>query len=285
LIFDVLMAVAFAIISAALAVSVRLMTEDWGKRISQFLTGVVLFLTSAIFYSRIDSESSDLDLLVYATAFFLPLIAMYSFLFWRFIIFSKEGDDLRQRSFWVWFDDHRDFSAFKVIFFISFLALARIISEVLGFGEGVGGIILIVGIPVVLLITVFRLALQEEHEIVEEMNFRLDDIFLELLEEDLPDAIDEGLCFVQFQADWCKACKPMTLTLRSVLRGRDDVQVFYVDAEKNEGMLKRFKVKFLPSIVILWNGETVAEITGRRSQSDLRRLIKQHTTPLPVVSF
>ena len=265
-----------------LAVSVRWLTRDWGETISRVLAAVVLGLAFLIFFSHAAEETNEVLRLAYLTAFLLPLIPLYNFFVWRLLVFNGGSHELERRSFWVWFEDHKEFGAFRLAFFFLYVSLAWLLSEILGFAGGVGTVVMLVGIPIVLFVTSFRLALQEEREIAEEIGIKVSDLFPPLRGEDLPEALAEGLVLVQCHAAWCKPCPAMALTLKSVVGARRDIKVLSLDSQEEYELLMRYDVRALPTVMVFWSGELLGLIKGRSSRSALCDRLAKMTARLPL---
>jgi thioredoxin 1 len=85
-----------------------------------------------------------------------------------------------------------------------------------------------------------------------------------------------GTWVVEFGATWCgpcKAMKPVMDNLASELGAK--VQFGTVDVDKNKAFLKRYKVKALPTFVLMKNGSVVATKVGGMSKQKLTAFATQ----------
>ena len=76
-----------------------------------------------------------------------------------------------------------------------------------------------------------------------------------------------GLCLVDFFADWCAPCHVLSATM-SALADRYSGEVFVckVHVEKLESLARKYQVSGIPKVVLFENGRGVEQADGVRSE-------------------
>jgi thioredoxin 1 len=114
---------------------------------------------------------------------------------------------------------------------------------------------------------------------------------LELNQNDFDARIAHGTFVVDFSAEWCPPCRVLTPILERVAAEMTGAATFAtVDADRNGGLLVRFAVQVLPTIVVFRDGQAIHAMRGLRSEralaAELREAIDrsspiQTTAPQP----
>lgn len=99
---------------------------------------------------------------------------------------------------------------------------------------------------------------------------------VELTDENFDQGITGDIpVLVDFTAAWCGPCRQLAPSLEELseeLAGR--ITIAKVDVDSNQEAPSRFGVRGIPALFIFRNGELIAEMTGVRSKSDLKRWIE-----------
>lgn len=76
------------------------------------------------------------------------------------------------------------------------------------------------------------------------------------------DDIDQttGKVVLDFGANWCPYCQELSPTLESLLSGADDVKHIRVADGKGKLLGRSYRVKLWPTLVLLQDGELVAQL-------------------------
>ena len=85
----------------------------------------------------------------------------------------------------------------------------------------------------------------------------------------------EGPVVVDVWADWCGPCKmlaPQFAAAAEELEGK--ARFAKVDADKNQKILKKYKIMGLPTLLFFKNGELVDQSTGVISKSAILKKVK-----------
>ena len=84
-----------------------------------------------------------------------------------------------------------------------------------------------------------------------------------VVNNDLSEAKSAAAAVVDFNATWCGPCKMLGPVLEKLSGEMADKASFYgVDVDENSDLAEEFGVMSIPTLVILKNGEKVAERVG-----------------------
>ncbi len=87
----------------------------------------------------------------------------------------------------------------------------------------------------------------------------------------------DQLVMVDFWAEWCGPCKrisPIIDELADEFDGK--VKVGKVNVDNNSDVPTQFKVRSIPLVVLMKNGEVVEKMVGARSKADYLAAIEKH---------
>ena len=75
--------------------------------------------------------------------------------------------------------------------------------------------------------------------------------FQEIIKGDKPVLVD-------FHADWCKPCKMMNPTLKSIKKHfGDDIKILKINVDNNEKVAGKFQVRGIPTFILFNEGRAV----------------------------
>ncbi len=85
------------------------------------------------------------------------------------------------------------------------------------------------------------------------------------------------LTMVDFWAAWCGPCKALAPTLDTLadeFSGR--VKIYKLNVDENPSAAQRFKIRSIPTILFLKNGEVVDQIQGNLPKDTFVNTINKH---------
>eukprot|EP01032_Pedospumella_encystans_P012838 gene12838-14821_t len=90
------------------------------------------------------------------------------------------------------------------------------------------------------------------------------------------DAFKESkLVIVDFYATWCGPCRTAAPIYGQMSAEINDVAFLKVDVDKNRSIMQTYRVRAMPTFVLLKNGQEVERVEGFREAS-IRAMINKH---------
>lgn len=87
---------------------------------------------------------------------------------------------------------------------------------------------------------------------------------------------------VDFWAEWCKPCKPLTALLERLAKeSHGSFRLAMVNSDMNPNLALRFGVRSLPTVKVFSGGEVVAEFVGAQPEERVREFLAQIQPPSP----
>ncbi len=80
---------------------------------------------------------------------------------------------------------------------------------------------------------------------------------------------DQGLVLVDFHAGWCGPCKAMAPALEAFAAENTGVKVVKVDVDEAPDAALGFRVRSVPTLVLLKDGNVLKQASGAMSKSQL----------------
>ncbi len=93
-------------------------------------------------------------------------------------------------------------------------------------------------------------------------------------ENEFTRTIKQGNVVVDFYADWCGPCKRLGPVITDLAKEFADVKFVKVNVDNEGNISKHYGVRSIPTLVFFKNGNEVKKITGYKSKSDLRSILK-----------
>lgn len=88
------------------------------------------------------------------------------------------------------------------------------------------------------------------------------------------DFITTGITVVKFWAAWCGPCKKISPLLDKLEPEFPTIKFLSVDIDRVPSLAQKYKIKMLPTIVILKNGREVNRANGLVLTEPLRKIFK-----------
>jgi putative thioredoxin len=86
---------------------------------------------------------------------------------------------------------------------------------------------------------------------------------------------------VDFWADWCEPCKQLTPLLTKLAQEyRGGFILAKVNADAQQALAAHFRVRSLPTVIVIWQGQIVEQLVGLQPESAYRQVIDRfHMSP------
>nr|WP_319570444.1 thioredoxin [uncultured Draconibacterium sp.] len=85
-------------------------------------------------------------------------------------------------------------------------------------------------------------------------------------------ATKRGVVLLDFWAPWCGPCKIIAPTLNEIADSQTDFMVAKVNVDHNQQLAQKFKVRNIPTMLILKDGKEAGRIVGVKTK---RTILKQ----------
>lgn len=83
------------------------------------------------------------------------------------------------------------------------------------------------------------------------------------------ESISQGVVLVDFYADWCGPCQMLSPIIDEIANEMTDIKFYRVDTDVEEQLSTRYRIMYLPTLVIFKDGEKVDESIGLISKEEL----------------
>ena len=86
---------------------------------------------------------------------------------------------------------------------------------------------------------------------------------------------------IDFWADWCAPCKQLMPILHQIVDSlKGSVHLATVDTDAEQELSMNFGIRSLPTVLLMKNGEIIEQFMGVQPESEIRKLIEPHVTPV-----
>lgn len=86
---------------------------------------------------------------------------------------------------------------------------------------------------------------------------------------------EENLTIVDFYADWCMPCRMLGPILEEIGKEEESINVLKVNVDEFNELGSDFKVRSIPAVFFIKNGEVLHNAIGFMEKEDIMRIVNK----------
>ena len=87
-------------------------------------------------------------------------------------------------------------------------------------------------------------------------------------------ATKKGVVLVDFWAPWCAPCKIILPTLNEIAESQNEFTIAKVNVDHNQQLAKKYKVRNIPTMIILKDGLVAGRIVGVKTKKAIIKEVR-----------
>lgn len=87
--------------------------------------------------------------------------------------------------------------------------------------------------------------------------------------------VQDGPCLVKFGATWCGPCKKLEPIFETLKNEFSEICFISVDVEQESGLAQKYRVRTLPTLLLLKDGQEISRIPGLIGIDSIRKLLRE----------
>ncbi len=109
---------------------------------------------------------------------------------------------------------------------------------------------------------------------------------VEEFKRDVVEPSRTSLVVIDFWAEWCGPCKQLTPVIEKVCAdyASKGVRLVKINVDENRFIASQFRVQTIPTVYAVFQGQPVADLSQARTEGQLKQLLDQLLTQLPIQS-
>jgi len=88
------------------------------------------------------------------------------------------------------------------------------------------------------------------------------------------DLNEKGFVAIKFGASWCAPCKMVSVSFDKMKNEFDSIEFTSVDVDEDPGLAKKFRIRSVPTVILVRDGQEVDRLLGSVKIEALRKSLR-----------